>query len=178
MLSAESKNVLIVIDMKFAVVSDTHNNMANFGKIIDWLNSQKISLILHCGDICNREAMSEAQNKFKGEIKFVKGNGDYGLDEIPAHLEIELDSTPSPETPAGQSKKIFFAHFPAEAKKAAESGKYDLVFYGHTHRAWEEKINNCRMINPGETAGQFYKPTFAVYDTVTDLLELKILEKL
>ena len=41
-----------------------------------------------------------------------------------------------------------------------------------------KKINECRMINPGELAGQFNKPTFAVYDTETDNLELKILEKL
>jgi hypothetical protein len=34
------------------------------------------------------------------------------------------------------------------------------------------------MVNPGELAGQFYKPTFAVYDTDTSLLELKILEKI
>ena len=69
-------------------------------------------------------------------------------------------------------------HFPAEAKKMAQSGKYDLVFYGHTHRAWDEKVGNCHMINPGELAGQFYKSTFAVYDTDTEKLELKILEQL
>jgi hypothetical protein len=34
------------------------------------------------------------------------------------------------------------------------------------------------MINPGELAGQFYKPTFALYDTETNSIELKILEKL
>ena len=34
------------------------------------------------------------------------------------------------------------------------------------------------MINPGELAGQFYKPTFAVYDRTTEKLELKILERL
>jgi hypothetical protein len=34
------------------------------------------------------------------------------------------------------------------------------------------------MINPGEMANQFYKPTFAVYDTITLKLELKILDEL
>jgi len=160
--------------MKFAIVSDTHSNMASFGKIIDWLNKQKIKLVLHCGDINSQETIDEAQKSFKGEIKFVKGNADHDLEQIPPSMEIELDK-----------KKIFFVHFPAEAKKASESGKYDLVFYGHTHRAWEESVAclpagraNCRMINPGEAAGQFYKPTFAIFDTETDILELKILEKL
>lgn len=152
--------------MKFAVVSDTHNNMANFRKAIEWIKKQKIQLILHCGDISSQEAINEAKELFGGEIKFVKGNGDHLLD-LPNKMEIEFGG-----------KKIAFCHFPDMAKKLAQSGKFDLVFYGHTHRAWDEKVGNCHMINPGELAGQFYKPTFAVYNTSTDELELKILEKL
>jgi uncharacterized protein len=69
-------------------------------------------------------------------------------------------------------------HYPEIAKKLAESGNYDAVFYGHTHRPWEETIGSCRLVNPGELAGQRYKPCFAIYDTETDKLELKILEKM
>lgn len=156
--------------MIIAIVSDTHNNWVNFKKAIDWINKEKIQLILHCGDINSREIINDAQKYFDGEIKYVKGNADYGL-EIPDKMEIELEN-----------KKIAFAHFPNEAKKMAQSGKYDVVFYGHTHRPWEEKVGDCRLINPGELAGQFYKPTFAVYDTgpkgYPGNLELKILEKL
>ena len=162
--------------MKIAVVSDTHNNWANFKKAIDWMNNstageEKIQLIVHCGDISSQEVIDNAKKLFNGEIKFIKGNADFELD-LPERLEIEL-----------QDKKIFFVHFPSIAKKSAQSGKYDLVFYGHTHRPWDEKVSclgkgDCHLINPGEIAGQFYKPTFAVYDTKTEKLELKILEKL
>jgi uncharacterized protein len=76
-------------------------------------------------------------------------------------------------------KKIAFCHFPDTAKKLSQSGKYDAVFYGHTHKPWDEMVGgSCHMINPGELAGQFFKPTFALYDTATGILELKILEKL
>ncbi len=153
--------------MKFAIVSDTHNNWANLKKALEWIKKEDIQLVLHCGDICNQEIMDEAKKLFDGQIKYVKGNGDYDLPKIPDSLEVEFNS-----------KKIGFVHYPAEAKKMAQSGKYDLVFYGHTHRAWDEKIGNTHMINPGELAGQFYKPTFAVYDTSNGKLELKILEKL
>jgi len=37
--------------MKIAVVSDTHDNLSNLRKAIDWIKSQNIKLILHCGDI-------------------------------------------------------------------------------------------------------------------------------
>ncbi len=152
--------------MKIAVVSDTHNNWANFKKAIKWLNKENIELILHCGDINGQEIINETQKLFDGEIKYVKGNADYEL-ELPDKMEIEMEN-----------KKIVFMHFPTEAKKAAQSKKYDVVFYGHTHRPWDEKVGDCHMINPGELAGQFYKPSFAVYDTSTGELELKILEKL
>lgn len=153
--------------MKFAIVSDTHDNTANFNKAIGWLNQEGIKLILHCGDICNQETIDEAIKNFHGEINWVRGNGDYNLPDIKETKELELES-----------KKIFFNHYLDVAKKAAESGKYDLVFYGHTHRPWVEAIGNCKLANPGELAGQRFKPTFAIYDTETDKLELKILEKL
>lgn len=163
--------------MKVAIVSDTHNNWANFKKTIEWIKKEKIRLILHCGDISSRLIIDDAKKLFgraasaeasaSQGIKFVKGNADYDLPDLPEEMELELEN-----------KKIIFCHFPAEAKKMAQSGKYDVVFYGHTHRPWDEKVGNCHMINPGELAGQFYKPTFAVYDTTSGKLELKILEKL
>ena len=153
--------------MKIAIISDTHNNWANFKKAIEWINREKIELILHCGDICSRETVDDANKLFVGKIKFVKGNGDFGIEDLPEKMELEYDG-----------KKIAFCHFPDLAKKLSQSGKFDLVFYGHTHRPWDEKIKKCHMINPGELAGQFYKATLAVYDTTTGKLELKILEKL
>lgn len=152
--------------MKIAIVSDTHNNWVNFEKAINWIKKENIQMILHCGDIQSREIIDKAIESFAGEIKFVKGNGDINLD-FPEKLELEFGS-----------KKIAFSHFPSIAKKMAQTQNYDLVFYGHTHRAWDEKMGKTHMANPGELAGQFYKPTFAVFDTVTNNLELKILEKL
>jgi len=162
--------------MKIAIVSDTHNNWPNFKKAIEWINKEKISLILHCGDISSQEIIDQAQKLFDGEIKFAKGNGDYNLD-LPEKVELVIEDPPSPEASARQ-RRIAFCHFPDIAKKMAQSGKFDLVFYGHTHRPWDEKIGLCHMINPGELAGQFYKASFAVYDTIIGKLELKILEKL
>ncbi len=176
--------------MKIAIVSDSHGNVANFKKIVNWLNKEKISLILHCGDIGSPESLKEFLEEFSGEFFGVFGNmdkdfkiliGEYNkISRVKIEenvLEIETGNPPSPDG-YGEAKKIAITHFPKEAKNLAESQEYDLVFYGHTHKPWEEKIGNCRLINPGESAGQFYKPTFAVYDTATGNLELKILEKL
>jgi predicted phosphodiesterase len=56
--------------MKIAIVSDTHNNRANFKKAIDWIKKDppsgvagKISLILHCGDISSQETIDKAKKE-------------------------------------------------------------------------------------------------------------------
>jgi len=161
--------------MRFAIVSDTHDNMANFTKVIDFLNTENITTLLHCGDISSEETVQEAEKNFKGDIYFVRGNADFHLEKTPDTLELDLGG-----------KKVAFVHYPELARKLAESKKYDLVFYGHTHRPWEETVGNpstgsgrfCRLVNPGELAGQRYKPCFALYETETDKLELKILEQI
>jgi uncharacterized protein len=152
--------------MRIAIISDTHNNLATAKKITDWLNKEKIKLLLHCGDISTQDTVSEIEKNFKGEVKFAKGNADFDLD-IPEKQELQIEG-----------KKIAFCHFPELAKELAGTGKYDFVFYGHTHQPWQEKIKNCYLVNPGEAAGQFTKPTFALYDPATGKLELKILELL
>ncbi len=153
--------------MKIAIISDTHDNLANFLKVINWLNKEKIQIVLHCGDVCRKETLEEILKNFKGEIRLVSGNADLDLENLPEIGEVEIEGN-----------RIAFTHYPEIAEKLAETRKYDLVFYGHDHRPWEKKVGNCRLINPGNVAGVFYKATFAVYNTETDKLELKILEKL
>jgi predicted phosphodiesterase len=53
-----------------------------------------------------------------------------------------------------------------------------MVFYGHDHKPWEEMIGETRIVNPGNLANIFYAPTFAIFDTETGKLELKILSKI
>lgn len=153
--------------MKFAIISDSHDNLGNILKAIDYLNQEKIAVAIHCGDIASEETIKAIEDRFKGEISFVRGNADFSVKKLPDTLDLDIGG-----------KKVGVVHFPNLAKRLAKSGTYDLVFYGHTHKPWEEKIGETRLVNPGELAGHRYQPTFATYDTETDKLELKILEKL
>jgi len=69
-------------------------------------------------------------------------------------------------------KSIAFVHYPDDAKELAESGKYDFVFYGHTHKPWEEEIGKCKILNPGNIANEIYPPTFAIWNTEDDKFKL------
>lgn len=164
--------------MRIAILSDSHDNIPNMEKALAWINRENINFIIHCGDLAAPAVLSKViMPKFSGEFHFVHGNvGDPNLlEEVAKDFsnvrvhgevgEIEVDN-----------KKIAFTHFPEKAQALAKKDTFDLVFYGHTHKPWEEKIGRTRLVNPGTLAGMFYKATFAIYDTETDKLELKILE--
>jgi len=165
--------------MKIAVISDTHDNIANLKKIIGWLNQKKIKTLLHCGDVCAPVTLREIIDNFKGKIHLVFGNVDgdqFKMGEIALGKKVKIYGELGKIKIGG--KKIAFCHLPDFAKGLASSGEYDIVFYGHSHKPWEEKIGQCRLVNPGNAANFLFKASFAVYDTKTDKLELKILEKM
>jgi putative phosphoesterase len=165
--------------MKLAIISDSHDNIPNIEKFLAWAKANQIEEIIHCGDIAapamvgkffgpagikfhcvfgnvaDREILPKVCERFDN----VKFHGDLG--------ELEL---------AGQ--RMAFCHFPELAKELAQSGKYNLVFYGHDHKPAMENVGSGQMVNPGTLGGLFQKATFAVYDTVAKNLELKVLELL
>ena len=167
--------------MQLAIISDTHDNLPNFKKAMAWIKKQGIDTVIHCGDACAPATLREVLKDFSGTIYFVFGNVDGDLYRI-TKLSYEEMSNLRVFGEMGEleidNKKIAFCHFPEFAKGLAHTQKYDLVFYGHSHKPWEEQAGKCRLVNPGNLSGWPYKATFAVYDTKTDRLDLKILEKL
>lgn len=166
--------------MKIAITSDSHDNIPNIQKFLDYVNKNNVEMIIHCGDLAAPSIiLKEFGPNFDKPIHFVHGNvADRELNQKIAgqfnHVtchgdqgELEIDG-----------KKIAFIHYPDQGKKLAESGKYDLVFYGHNHTPWEEEVGKTKLLNPGTLAGMFNKATFAVYDTKTEKAELILLEKI
>lgn len=160
--------------MKIAIFSDTHDNLATLKQALDWLAKEKIKKIIHCGDLTNPETLDFILENFSGQISFALGNADS------SELAGKARATCCGEYGeiVADGKKIAFTHFPKKALELAKKNQHSLVFYGHTHKPWKEKIGAARLANPGTLAGLFFKATFAVYDSSSDKLELKILEKL
>jgi putative phosphoesterase len=167
--------------MKIAIVSDSHDNLPNIEKALAYINSQGAELLIHCGDVCAPATLQFIAERFNGPIHLCFGNVDGDrfnmtrlayeeLKNVKIHGEVG-------ELGAG-GKKIAFVHYPYMAKGLASEKKYDFVFYGHSHKPWQETIGKTKIVNPGNLANIFYKPTLAFYDTKTDKLELKILDQL
>jgi len=169
--------------MLIAIISDTHGNSATFKKFADWARQNNIQEIIHCGDIGFADFIKEAgqllpnakihlvidevKNEEKDLNKLIEDGAIPNINFCGETGDIEIGG-----------KKIAFTHKRSDAKKLALTNKLDLVFFGHSHQPSEEKIGVCRLINPGELAGQIYRPSFAIYDTETDKASLKIVDLL
>jgi len=167
-------------NMKLAIISDTHDNLAILEKAVNWMKENNIEEIIHCGDICSPNTLQWLAENFPGKMHLVFGNVDNGQDEMAkiAKKNSNIFLCGKSGEIKINSQKISFCHHPALARKLAQTGRYNFVFYGHTHQPWEEELNGCRLINPGNLSNMLYKASFAVYDTKTEKLELKIIDRL
>jgi len=159
---------------KIAVISDIHNNEVNLKKVLDFCAQEKIETIICCGDLASQETLYFVTKNFSGTFYYAFGNMDDDylreFEHVKKYENVQMFPKFGETEIAG--RRIAFVHYPNIAKKLAESERYDFVFYGHTHKPWEEMIGKCKMLNPGNVAGEIYPPTFAVWETDDDKFRL------
>jgi putative phosphoesterase len=149
--------------MLVGVIADTHDNMNALKKAIDLFNEREVELVLHAGDYIAPFTAREF-SRLTCRLVGVFGNNDgekFGLaknfssfGELHEGMhQLELDG-----------KKIALTHYPEIADTLAASGAYDVVIYGHTHRA-DIRGSSPLVINPGECGGWLEgKSTVVVLD--------------
>lgn len=149
-------------------------HLAAAKKIID---AEKVKTVICTGDIQDEEAFLEIDS-WNQDVYLSLGNADYAIREyldsgsiVAEHIKIFIDYG----VLNTGDKKIAFCHYPKYADRLAESGKFDVIFYGHDHRPWEKKIGKTVLLNPGEIQARDGQPTFAIYDLTKMKAELKIL---
>lgn len=152
--------------MVIGILSDSHDNLVNLKTALEFLETHKISTLIHCGDICTFETIKYMSKHFAGDIYIVPGNADLDTkDEEKRCASLKnVEFFPKVGAVTLNKIKIAFTHEPWLAKKLAEGNRYDLILYGHTHLPWEETVHNSILLNPGNIAGIRTMPTFAVYD--------------
>ncbi len=161
--------------MRVSIISDIHDNLVNLEKCLKWCVNNNIERLICCGDVTNNETLNFLANNFKNNIFLVKGNADFfDLEKLKECQNVQYFGRVGRFTL--EDKNIGLCHEPFLIGKVMEIGECDAIFYGHTHKPWEEIKNNTRLINPGTLGGLFQKSTFAVWDLDSGELELKILE--
>ena len=164
--------------MKIAIISDSHDHLDKLSIFLNYLKENKIEKIIHLGDVCKKEYLSMLSKKFPGEIFLVYGNADlYNTEEIKNLSNIKHYNELGEVVIDGVS--IAFVHEPEKIKRLINNVEsFDFIFYGHTHKPWLKKHNKTYIANPGNLSGIAYPPSFAVLETITKVLKLKLLEQL
>ncbi|MCS6789144.1 MAG: YfcE family phosphodiesterase [Patescibacteria group bacterium] len=164
--------------MQIAIISDTHDNYKNLIKALTLINQNKVSALIHCGDVTSLDTLKIIIENFNNPIYLSLGNGDdqqifFNFLNKNKNLNLNIFSD------FGQFNieniKIGLTHFPDFIKNHLINN-FDFIFYGHTHKPWEEKINNTIVLNPGNIAGILYRPSFAILDIKSLKRKLVIVE--
>lgn len=163
--------------MKIGIISDSHDHMRNLRRVIGRLKEEGVEAVVHCGDFCAPFVLKEL-DRLGVPVHGVFGNVDGDrhlmtrmalteLDNIHLHgetAEIELGGW-----------RIGANHYPALAEGLASTGRFDLVGYGHTHRAEARKVGDCHLVNPGEVMGRRGTIAYAIADTESGEVRLRTL---
>lgn len=171
--------------MKILILADTHDNIVRLRHVMGFAKEIGAETIIHCGDwgralIVDNFTRENLQTTggMKIQVYGVLGNADIDPD-LPKRLkeeniifekdflEIKIDG-----------KKIGVAHYPISSfmvggkmlNEAFESGLYDILFFGHTHKKSETTLRHMKLVNPGALE-RVYSPSFVVYDTQTNKVE-------
>jgi uncharacterized protein len=161
--------------MLIGIMSDTHDNLPLVRKAVELFNERKAGYVIHAGDYTSPftlKLFKDLKCKYAG----IFGNNDG--DKLLLMERSEGNIYNQPYIFTLHNKKIVVMHEHHVADALADSGHYDLVVYGHTHKADIRKVKNTLVVNPGEVSAYLYgKSTVALVNLETleaEIAELKL----
>ncbi len=166
--------------MKICIISDTHDNLPNLRKVVRWCERSKVELIIHCGDVARPDTVKSVLGEFSGDFLISLGNGDEGFGWERELLEEPFRGKVFVEYGEVEVKGSLFAftHHPDMARKLMHSGRYEVVFHGHTHKPDMRGAGKEQIVCPGNLAGMRFRASFAFWDTETGIFELKAVDRI
>lgn len=156
--------------MMVALLSDIHDHTPHLLLALQAAHEQGCTHLLFMGDMAGISTFRTMREEWPHDIDLVFGNNEYETDAF-THMAQQWDRTRLHGRAADitlDGRRLFFTHLPWHATKAAESGLYDAVFFGHTHTPEMLTIGKTLVVNPGEVYGRQGKPGIAVYNTQTN----------
>lgn len=135
--------------MLVGIVSDTHDDMEALRRAVDFFNRRGAGSVVHAGDFCSpftREILGDLDGSFAG----IFGNNDGDRLLLRQRYQGAIHQQPWMTTLGG--RKAVLVHEPVLVDTLVASGKFDLVVFGHTHRAVIERRGGTLVVNPGKAA--------------------------
>lgn len=138
--------------MKIGVISDTHENMPLIAKAVNFFNDNNVEAVLHAGDIISPITFKEFR-QLKCRIYAVYGNNDGEKKMLAEKFSAIGGIYPGPYEGEYAGTRIIMMHEPVKLDELAESGRYGVIIYGHTHKPDTRYRNDVLILNPGECCG-------------------------
>jgi putative phosphoesterase len=135
--------------MQIGVVSDTHGNHGAVEQVVRILVQRGISVVLHCGDIEDAPTVKLFENF---TTHFVLGNCDLdvaGLRRAIKEVGATLHEPFGHIDLAGRKIAWMHGHDKRLMVDVENSGHFDFVFFGHTHKAERRQAGLTTVVNPG-----------------------------
>jgi len=140
--------------MRIGILSDTHNQLPALLQALEIFRRENIATLFHCGDMT---APDTAQTLAGFRVIHVLGNGDFASGEIAQTLRaLDPENFSGPVYTGcwdGVHIAALHGHDLAMLYGLIESGRYDYVFRGHSHRRKDERAGRTRILNPGALGG-------------------------
>lgn len=161
--------------MNIAIISDIHDNLANLKIFLRVAKEEKINTIFCLGDVTNQETLDCLASKFKKTIYLIYGNAElYSEQELKKYPNIKYLGRY--DTFEFEDLKIGLCHEPSFTRNLLQKDPdLNFIFYGHTHKPWISMKSKATLINPGTLGGVFQKPSFAIFDSETKKIKLKLI---
>jgi putative phosphoesterase len=134
------------------ILADSHDNVVALRKAACLFRDSGCELILHAGDFVAPFAAREL-GAGGCPVKAIFGNCDGEKKGLKAALEAFGRVREAPFVFVHRGIRFYLAHLDRAAEKAARSGVYDVVVYGHTHKPEVRRAGKTLVVNPGETGG-------------------------
>lgn len=142
-----------LIDLKFGLTGDTHNNLKNIEKICEIFNNCSVDFVIHTGDITLPKSL-EVFKLLEMPLKGVFGNND--LEEKDSLLEVcdrySFAFSDLLKIDLPNERALYAIHNPEDLKDYFFEDD-NIIVHGHTHRYRDEILNGSYIFNPGECAG-------------------------
>ena len=160
--------------MKYLIVSDIHGCFPTLQQVLSYYDSARCDMLLILGDILNYgprnglpeglnpKLIAETLNAMADKIVAIRGNCDSEVDQMLLDFPIMADYA----LVVDNGRRLLLTHGHKYNKENMLTGKYDVVFSGHTHLWTLENEEGTVFCNTGSIT--FPKggnvPTFAIYE--------------
>ena len=162
--------------MLIGAISDTHDNLPQIEKAVQYLNEQKVGLVLHAGDYVAGFVIPRLA-KLNCPLIGVFGNNDGDHELLKKRFSETSNCTLHDRfaqvTAEGYHIALLHGHEAELLSAIIDSGYFDAVIHGHSHYKGVERRGKTLAINPGELCGYLTgKSTIALLDTVKNQAEI------